>query len=56
MCVCISACVCVSAFIGCCLATKVFIGKLLATRGAWVIIGQANDERESWANRIVARP
>ena len=27
------------------LATKVFIGILLATRGVWVIIGSANDER-----------
>ena len=26
---------------------KVFIGKLTATKWVWVIIGQANDERES---------
>ena len=43
-------------FVGHHLATKVFIGKLLATRGAWVIIRWANDERGSWANKIVARP
>ena len=41
---------------GHCLATKVFIGKLLATRGVWVIIGLANDEKGSWANKIVAKP
>ena len=30
--------VCVSVFVGSCLATKVFIGNLLATRRGWVII------------------
>ena len=34
-------------FVGLYLATKVFVGKLLATRGVWVIIGLANDERGS---------
>ena len=32
-------------FVGHRLATEVLIGKLPATRGVWVIIGQANDER-----------
>ena len=32
------------------IATKVFIRKLPATRGVWVIIGKANDERGSWAS------
>jgi hypothetical protein len=30
-------------FVGDHLATKILIGKLPATRGVWVIIGQAND-------------
>ena len=37
------------------LATKDFIGKLLATRGEWIIIGYANDERGSWTNKLVTK-
>ena len=40
-------------FVGCCLATKVFIGILPAARGVWIIVRWANDERRSWANKIV---
>ena len=36
--------------VGRCLATKVFIGKLPG------VGGHSIDERESWANMIVARP
>ena len=38
-----------------CLATKLFIGKLPAAGWVLVIIGQADDESGSWANKIVAR-
>ena len=41
-------------FVGHCLATKVFIGKLPATRGVRVI-GWANDDRVSWASKIVCK-
>ena len=42
--------------VGCCLAIKVFIDKLLVTQGVLVVRVYANDERGSWANKIVARP
>ena len=38
-----------------CVHVCVLVGHCLATRGVWLIIGQANDGRGSWANKIVAR-
>ena len=31
------------------------VGKLSAAGGVWVIIGYADDEKGSWADKIVAR-